>query len=62
MWYIPDLSLTRFDDRANGYSRGEGASVMVLKSLDDAIRDGYVRLSSVLNMLTLTNSGTRSVL
>lgn len=29
-----------FDDRANGYARGEGACVMMLKSLDDALRDG----------------------
>ncbi|KAI1124687.1 putative polyketide synthase [Nemania abortiva] len=29
-----------FDDRANGYARGEGVCVMMLKSLDDALRDG----------------------
>ncbi|KAL9078526.1 MAG: hypothetical protein Q9157_002549 [Trypethelium eluteriae] len=29
-----------FDDRANGYARGEGICVMALKPLDDALRDG----------------------
>ena len=29
-----------FDDRANGYSRGEGVIVMVLKKLSTAIADG----------------------
>ena len=30
----------RFDERANGYSRGEGICVMLMKSLEDAIADG----------------------
>ena len=34
------LMQIRFDDRANGYARGEGICVMVLKDLDDAVRDG----------------------
>ena len=29
-----------FDDRANGYGRGEGVSVIVLKRLSDALEDG----------------------
>ena len=31
-----------FDERANGYSRGEGFSILIVKRLNDAIRDGNV--------------------
>ncbi|EMR67052.1 putative polyketide synthase protein [Eutypa lata UCREL1] len=36
----PDSKSMAFDHKANGYSRGEGVSVVVLKSLADALRDG----------------------
>ena len=29
-----------FDERANGYGRGEGTAVLVLKRVTDAIKDG----------------------
>ncbi len=29
-----------FDDRANGYVRGEGGGLLLLKALDKAIEDG----------------------
>ncbi|KAK5652872.1 hypothetical protein OQA88_9538 [Cercophora sp. LCS_1] len=29
-----------FDNRANGYGRGEGSATIILKRLDDALRDG----------------------
>lgn len=36
----PSSRCYTFDDRANGYARGEGICVMMLKNLDDALRDG----------------------
>lgn len=36
----PDSQCYSFDDRANGYVRGEGVGILMLKHIDDAIRDG----------------------
>ncbi|KAL8875408.1 MAG: hypothetical protein Q9198_006231, partial [Flavoplaca austrocitrina] len=39
-FHSPDAKCFSFDHRANGYSRGEGFAVIVLKRLVDAIEDG----------------------
>ncbi|KAL7791641.1 polyketide synthase [Trichoderma afarasin] len=36
----PDSKSQAFDHKANGYARGEGFGALILKNLDDAIRDG----------------------
>ncbi len=36
----PDARSKSFDHRANGYARGEGAGILVLKPLSSAVRDG----------------------
>ncbi|CAG8327922.1 unnamed protein product [Penicillium salamii] len=36
----PDSKSQSFDHKANGYARGEGAAVVVIKPLADAIKDG----------------------
>lgn len=38
----PDNQCFAFDSRANGYARGEGFGVLVLKRLSDALRDNDV--------------------
>ena len=38
----PDSKCYSFDDRANGYARGEGLGVVVIKKLSDAILDNDV--------------------
>ncbi|KAG5984483.1 Type I Iterative PKS [Claviceps digitariae] len=48
----PDGKCFTFDSRANGYGRGEGIGVVIMKRLSDAIRDndtirGVIRGSSV---------------
>lgn len=39
-FFSPDSRCFSFDSRANGYARGEGLGIVVLKHLDDALRDG----------------------
>ena len=39
-FFSKDSRCFSFDQRANGYARGEGFGVLVLKRLADALRDG----------------------
>lgn len=48
----PDGRCYSFDSRANGYARGDGICMLVVKHIDDAIRDGdpiraVIRASSI---------------
>ncbi len=36
----PDGKSQMWDEKANGFSRGEGVGIIVLKPLDSALRDG----------------------
>ncbi|MGW3011455.1 type I polyketide synthase [Streptomyces sp. NPDC001219] len=50
-----------FDARANGYVRGEGGGVVVLKLLADAVRDGD-RIHAVVRGSALNNDGATETL
>jgi acyl transferase domain-containing protein len=59
----PDGECHSFDSRANGYSRGEGMGVVIVKPLADALRDNdviravirvYFCLLSISRLQTLT--------
>ncbi|KAI0009602.1 hypothetical protein F4779DRAFT_581698 [Xylariaceae sp. FL0662B] len=52
----PDGKSMAFDHNANGYSRGEGVSVIVVKSLADAIRDRDV-IRAVIRGTSVTQDG-----
>ncbi len=39
-FFSPDAKCFNFDNRANGYSRGEGFGVLIIQRLPDAIDDG----------------------
>ncbi len=39
-FFSPDGRCYSFDERANGYAKGEGAGVVVIKLLSDALKDG----------------------
>jgi acyl transferase domain-containing protein len=39
-FFSPDSRCFSLDSRANGYARGEGVGMVILKHVDDALRDG----------------------
>ncbi|KAL9595035.1 MAG: hypothetical protein Q9219_006685 [cf. Caloplaca sp. 3 TL-2023] len=41
-FFSPDGQCYSFDERANGYAKGEGVGFLVLKRLSDALKDGDV--------------------
>ncbi|WP_150243248.1 type I polyketide synthase [Nocardiopsis quinghaiensis] len=57
----PDAHCYTFDARANGYVRGEGGAVVVLKPLDRALADGDP-VHAVLRGGAMNNSGQTSYL
>ncbi|MGX1804583.1 type I polyketide synthase [Nocardia sp. NPDC055321] len=52
----PDATCFTFDSRANGYVRGEGGGIVVLKPLDKAVADGD-RIYCVVRGSATNNSG-----
>ncbi|HBF31004.1 SDR family NAD(P)-dependent oxidoreductase, partial [Rhizobium sp.] len=55
----PDGLCKSFDARANGFTRGEGGGMLVLKRLDQAIRDGD-RVLAVLHGSAINQDGRSS--
>lgn len=52
----PDGKCHTFDERANGFVPGEGAGALLLKRLDDALRDGD-RIHAVIRGSAVNNDG-----
>ncbi|MDI5963013.1 type I polyketide synthase [Streptantibioticus silvisoli] len=57
----PDALCHTFDARANGYVRGEGGGLVVLKPLSHALRDGD-RIRAVIRGGAVNNDGTGATL
>ncbi|PFH62335.1 hypothetical protein XA68_14062 [Ophiocordyceps unilateralis] len=52
----PDSRCFTFDSRANGYARGEGIAMLVVKHMDDALRDGDA-IRAVVRATALNSDG-----
>ncbi|TVY30663.1 Lovastatin diketide synthase [Lachnellula hyalina] len=57
----PDSRSWSFDERANGYARGEGTAVIVIKRLTDALRDGDTLRSIIRNTGTNQDGKTPGI-
>ncbi|KAG6361100.1 hypothetical protein INS49_009324 [Diaporthe citri] len=57
----PDSHCYSFDDRANGYSRGEGVAMLVLKRLSKALEDGDTIRAVVRGTATNQDGRTPSI-
>lgn len=54
----PDCRCRSFDHRANGYARGEGAGMVFLRPLEEALREGNSVLATLRG--SAVNHGGRS--
>lgn len=54
----PDCRCRSFDQRANGYARGEGAGMVFLRPLEEALKDGNPILATLRG--SAVNHGGRS--
>ncbi len=57
----PDGQCKTFDAAANGYARGEGAGLLVLKRIGDARRDGNRIYAVILGSALATGSGQEGI-
>ncbi|KAF2864665.1 hypothetical protein BDV95DRAFT_508906 [Massariosphaeria phaeospora] len=57
----PDGRCFSFDERGNGYARGEGFGVLVVKRLGDAVRDGDIVRAVVRSSGSNQNGRNRSI-
>ena len=56
----PNHTVYSFDDRANGYARGEGFAVIVIKRLSDALRNGDT-IRAVIRSTGVNHNGYNSL-
>ncbi|MFH6942770.1 SDR family NAD(P)-dependent oxidoreductase [Flavobacterium sp. FlaQc-50] len=57
----PDGQCYTFDERANGFVPGEGVGVLIMKRLEDAIRDGDPIYAVVQGILTNQDGATNGI-
>ncbi|KAI9035970.1 putative polyketide synthase [Aspergillus affinis] len=60
-FFSADSQCWSFDDRANGYSRGEGIAVIVLKTVKEALRNGDTIRAVIRNTASNQDGRTPSI-